>query len=435
VAETAACVGMRVRSSWLAPEPQDVEHGRVDVGERAVDAGLQHGVVEAGAAQGAVAELGGQRGVARLKLAVAEQTRQHEVGVGVALADGGEQVERDLPRGVGRRGAVAGGGPTPLAGGRRHVQRSRAPGAARAASRRPASGPCPPGAPRRAAPPSSRCPPAVGGHLACASSPASGVTGPSLTRLPRSVVHAPGCRRAGAHSGRRARRRRPVDAGVVGVILERRLTPSAAAAPRARPRPPARQRRHQQLGAGRGQRSSRSPLVSVGPHPLGHDAEHRPGVQALLEAEGAGAGDLVAVQQRVLHGGRAAPGREQREVQVDPAVPRQVEQRRRHERAVGDDGHAVRAISASRLLERLLARVPRRQHLQPGLQRALLDRARAQGAAASGGASGAGDDGDDVVPAGEQRLERRQRGRRRARRRRASRGDQRASRTAGAGWP
>jgi hypothetical protein len=94
-----------------------------------------------------------------------------------------------------------------------------------------------------------------------------------------------------------------------------------------------------------------------GPDPLGEHAEHRPGVQPLLEPEGAGAGDLVAVQQRVLHRGRAAPGRQQREVQVHPAVHRQVEQGWRHQRAVRDHRDAVRGERAQPLLEVLVARV------------------------------------------------------------------------------
>ena len=49
------------------------------------------------------------------------------------------------------------------------------------------------------------------------------------------------------------------------------------------------------------------------------DAEDRAGVQPLLEAEGRGAGHLVAGHHGVLHGGGAAPRGQQREVQVDPA--------------------------------------------------------------------------------------------------------------------
>ena len=93
-------------------------------------------------------------------------------------------------------------------------------------------------------------------------------------------------------------------------------------------------------------RSSRSPAVSPGRIGLGDDAEHRPGVQAGLDAERGRAGDLVAVQDGVLHRRRAAPGRQQREVQVDPAVRRHVERGRRQQRAVGDDGAAVDASSA-----------------------------------------------------------------------------------------
>ena len=59
-----------------------------------------------------------------------------------------------------------------------------------------------------------------------------------------------------------------------------------------------------------------------GPYLLGHRAVHRAGVQAPLDQEGGGAGHLVAGHHRVLHRRRPAPGGQQREVQVDPAVRR-----------------------------------------------------------------------------------------------------------------
>ena len=114
---------------------------------------------------------------------------------------------------------------------------------------------------------------------------------------------------------------------------------------------------HQQLRAlDRTSRPSRSPAVSVGPDVLDHGAEHRAGVQARLELEHRRAGHLVAVQHRVLHRRRATPRRQQREVQVDPAVPRDGERGRRDQRAVGDDRHAVRRDLAQPVLELRLAR-------------------------------------------------------------------------------
>ena len=60
---------------------------------------------------------------------------------------------------------------------------------------------------------------------------------------------------------------------------------------------------------------------------LGEQAVRRSGVQLLDEPERRRAGDLVAGHQRALDGRGAPPGREHREVQVDPAVRRDVEQR------------------------------------------------------------------------------------------------------------
>ena len=151
----------------------------------------------------------------------------------------------------------------------------------------------------------------------------AGRTGPSLIRSPRnsSTPPARGCRPGSG--GRRAwpgrsQRTRASSTRIFGA----RLTPSAACGtgtsgagldarrawrPAGPPRRPA-------------SRPRRSPAVSVGRDGLGDDAEDRAGVQALLEAEGAGAGDLVTGHDGVLDGGRAAPGRQQREVQVHPAV-------------------------------------------------------------------------------------------------------------------
>ncbi len=175
----------------VCAQAQDVEHGRVDLGERPVDARLQHRVVQALPAQGAVGQLGRQRRVAAVDAPLAQQPGQHEVGVGVLLADGDQHVVRRAARlVVGRRavralrraaacaaasrraaarGAARAEPPPawppfpwpPLAGGRRAgggVTRRPPParGAGRAASRRRASRPCPRAARRRGAPPSSR---------------------------------------------------------------------------------------------------------------------------------------------------------------------------------------------------------------------------------------------------------------------------------------
>ena len=199
------------------------------------------------------------------------------------------------------------------------------------------------------------------------------------------------------------------------------------------------ERGDEQAGAGRGEPVEQVAAGVGGPDLLGRDAVDGTGVHAGLEAERRRAGDLVAVQQRVLHGRGAAPGRQQREVQVDPAVHRDVEHRLRDERAVRHDRAAVGRELAQPRLELLVARVDRGQHLDAGRLGPLADRARAQRAAAAGRRVGAGDDGDDLVGAGEQRLERRHRRRRGAGEDEphggGAGGVSARARTAGGGWP
>ena len=74
---------------------------------------------------------------------------------------------------------------------------------------------------------------------------------------------------------------------------------------------------------------------------VGQRAEDRAGVKSLLQLEDAGAGDLVAVEHGVLHGGSTAPGGQEREVQVDPAEAGDLQRRLRHQGAVGHDGGRV----------------------------------------------------------------------------------------------
>ena len=154
--------------------------------------------------------------------------------------------------------------------------------------------------------------------------PAERSTGPRPSRGSRNVVQAPG---SGVHRPDqpvdRGRRRGPVDPGVVDGDLRRvrdavgRLRAGRPACrPRSRPWwPPA-----APAPASASRSEQRRPRCRSAPIGLGDHAEHRAGVQALLQLERGGAGDLVAVPQRGLHRRGAAPGRQQREVQVDPAV-------------------------------------------------------------------------------------------------------------------
>ena len=122
-------------------------------------------------------------------------------------------------------------------------------------------------------------------------------------------------------------------------------------------------------------------------------------------------GHLVAGDDRVLHGGRAAPGGQHREVQVDPAVGRDVQQRRRDQGAVGDDRRRVDRELREPRLEVLVARALRSEDLEAGLQGARLDLARRRGSAAPRAGVRAREDRDHLVAGVEERLERRHRGR------------------------
>ncbi len=134
----------------------------------------------------------------------------------------------------------------------------------------------------------------------------------------------------------------------------------------------------------------------------------RAGVEPLLEEKCRGARHLIPREHRVLDRGRSAPGRQQREVQVDPAARGDVEHGARHESAVRHDRAAVRRELPQLLLELLLARVPRRQDRDAVLEGQLLHRRRRQGAAATRPRIGAGDHADDVVTGAEQCRQRRQ---------------------------
>ncbi len=159
-------------------------------------------------------------------------------------------------------------------------------------------------------------------------------------------------------------------------------------------------------------RASRSPAVSRGPDGLRHHAVRRTGVELAHETERGRSGHLVARPDRVLHGRRAAPRREHREVQVHPAVGRDVQRRLRHQGAVRDDRAAVGREVAQRRLEVGLGRSGRLEHRDAQLLRALGHRGGDHLAAAAGRSIGAGDHADELVPAGGHRVER-QHGRRR----------------------
>ena len=104
VVATAACGGTRVRSAWYAPSRSTSRTSGCDVGERSIDARGEDLVERAGRAHRAVAELGGQRGVASGQPGRRDELGQREVGVGAVGVDRAQQPVGDLAR---RRSANA----------------------------------------------------------------------------------------------------------------------------------------------------------------------------------------------------------------------------------------------------------------------------------------------------------------------------------------
>ncbi len=100
-----------------------------------------------------------------------------------------------------------------------------------------------------------------------------------------------------------------------------------------------REERAAELGEAGAERAGVLVLADGGRHLL----EDRAGVEALVHQHRGDAGLGVAGQQRVLDGPRAAPSRQQGQVQVHGAERRRVEDLAREELAVRDDGEDVRA--------------------------------------------------------------------------------------------
>ena len=335
----------------VRPEPQHVEHLRVDPVGRAAGRLGDDGVVEALPPDGAEAQLGGEGRVAPLE-AVATQDGGHlEVGVG-PVVDRAQQRVGGEPGGLGATGALRG---------RRGAALARATTAAATAGGR-----------RRRAQPSRRSPGAIRtpraqsaaaiGFLPCGrTSPSStgrggradehglladvqlagiqrdavagrhhpGRTGrtrpdrptraPGLSARPDDPHRpdldplapegGPGPRRRGAAAHvpvDDVGRQRPAHPGLLGAQLGRQADPLAGLRHRVqRAVGEAVHRGDEQPGTGGGQPVEQRAGGVVGSHRLGERAEHRAGVEALLDDEGGGAGDVVAGHQRALHG--AAP--------------------------------------------------------------------------------------------------------------------------------
>ena len=109
-------VGHPHRQQLVGADPQRVEHLRLDLRQRPVDAGRQDRVVGAAPPDRARGQLGGERRVAPLELVVPDRGREHQVGVRAVDPDrlehvergGAGRVEHDLAAAgrVGRLGAV-----------------------------------------------------------------------------------------------------------------------------------------------------------------------------------------------------------------------------------------------------------------------------------------------------------------------------------------
>ena len=269
-----------------------------------------------------------------------EQGREQQVGVGVVLAHGAQHLVRDASRGLHARGGALG-------------RRS----ASDVIARRPASrrGPR-----HQSAAGIARLP------AGCTSSSSSGVDAvpantPSAALLdlagsePRDVV-GDGRRmhleplgvdhREGARLGSDAADVRVDGRGILGpvepAVVEGELRGEGRARPPAASRAAVPAASSSTTPASRAapdaaRASSRCPAVWLRPIGARLHREDVAGVEFGHELEDRGAGLLIAGHDRALHGSRAAPARQQREVQVDPAEPRGAEQRLAHQTAVRDD--------------------------------------------------------------------------------------------------
>ena len=110
----AAWVGTRMARSWWVPSRRASSTLASTLRSGRSMQAARIGVVGAAAAQGARGELGGERRVAGVELAVLDQRREDQVGVGVVHPDrlqhvvGGQPRQVDLDARAGAAGAGAG---------------------------------------------------------------------------------------------------------------------------------------------------------------------------------------------------------------------------------------------------------------------------------------------------------------------------------------
>ena len=320
-----------------------------------------------------------------------EDLRQHEVGVRVVLADGAQELQ------CGRAWQVGHLSTSPSS--------SRAPRAQSAAgiSRLPGGRTRPSRTGTVAVPTWTSARPMRIRPAGSAGASGAGSTRPEPESLVTPGAPRPGCRRAGAHLAVGGHRRhvpahtRVVDGQLrcVGRIAGLRHRVRRAGLERV-------ERRQQEPGPG-----PRQPLEEVaGRVPwadgLGEGAVHRAGVQPLLQGERRGAGDVVAAPDGVLDRCGPSPRRQQREVQVDPAVDGDPQRLGRDEPAVGHHGRAVRRQGRQPREDVGLAQRRRLQDLESRLGGEGGHRRGDDAPSAARGGIRAGEDGDHVVRRGDE---------------------------------
>ena len=233
----------------------------------------------------------------------------------------------------------------------------------------------------------------------------SGRARQTLSRVPSTVVHAPGrglparTMRASSAAGRVRVELELLDGELVGVgrlagLRSRRACVGMAG-----------QRVDEQLGAERRRAGPRSsPAVSSAPIGVHGARVHRPGVETGFELHEAHAGLGVAGEDRPLDRRRAPPARQQREVHVHEPARQRVEQRLREELAERDDDAELGAASAatSSITSRARSGVRTGSPSSTAAAFTGLGSARCPAAAAPVGLR---DDERDLVPGVDQRAE------------------------------
>ena len=170
---------------------------------------------------------------------------------------------------------------------------------------------------------------------------------------------------------------------------------------------------HRQLAAERREARQQRRAGVVGGDRRRLDQQDRAGVEAGVHLHQGDAGLGVAGLDRPLDRRGAAPARQQRRMDVDAAEPRQREQPRRQDQAVGgDDDRLGRGGDERRPRRRgvvgeaaVEAQPPRLRHRQAVRERERLDRRRLDLHAAAGGPVGLAEHERDLVAGGVQPLQ------------------------------